>query len=118
MSLPITLHGLSNCGTCKKARAWLDTRKLPYRFTDYRAHPVPPARLKAWATQIPWEKLVNRSSPTWRKLPEARKNPVEDADWLALIAEFPALVRRPVVTFRGQVSVGFSDKRFAEMFGA
>ncbi len=116
--MPLQLYGLKNCDTCKKATAWLKAHKVPHEFIDYRDHPLPPARLKSWAKTIPWEKLVNRSGPTWRNLPEARKAPADDDAWLALIAEHPALVRRPLVVADNQVSVGFSEKRFAEAFGA
>jgi arsenate reductase-like glutaredoxin family protein len=74
--------------------------------------------LKAWADQVGgWEKLVNRTSMTWRNLPEERKTAHTDAQWTQLIAEYPALVRRPVtVTPDGEVSVGFSEKRYGERF--
>ncbi|MDW8479400.1 MAG: Spx/MgsR family RNA polymerase-binding regulatory protein [Xanthomonadales bacterium] len=114
----IELYGLKVCGTCKKALAWLEAHGVPHRFIDYREQPVPPETLRAWARVVPWEKLVNRSGPTWRNLPEARKNPRGEGDWLALIRDYPALVRRPVVTRDGQLlAVGFSEKRFAELCG-
>lgn len=114
--MSITLYGLPQCGTCKKAMAWLDARGLDYRFVDYRAEPVDPETLRGWAAQIGWEKLVNRASMTWRALPEARKNPTGEADWLALVAEFPALLRRPVAVTGDQVSVGFNEKSWAQRF--
>ena len=112
------LYGLKQCSTCAKARAWLQDHGVTHAFIDYRDTPVAPATLTAWAGQLGgWEKLVNRTSMTWRALPEARKAAATDADWLALIAEFPALVRRPVtVTPDGVVTVGFSDKRYGERF--
>lgn len=116
--MPLQLYGLKNCDTCRKAVAWLKAHGVAHQFIDYRAQPVPAEQLKAWADQIPWEKLVNRASTTWRNLPESRKSPNDDAAWLALIAEFPTLVRRPVVVAGSEVSVGFSEKRFAEAFGS
>jgi Spx/MgsR family transcriptional regulator len=113
----LQIYGLKKCGTCKKALAWLKANKVACEFIDYRENPIPPERLKAWATQVPWEKLVNRASPTWRNLDESRKDPQDDAAWLDLIAEHPTLVRRPVVVSGVAVSVGFSEKRFSEMFG-
>jgi Spx/MgsR family transcriptional regulator len=112
------LYGLKQCSTCAKARTWLDEHRIEHVFVDYRDQPVPPATLKSWADQLGgWEKLVNRTSMTWRALPEARKAAASDAQWQALIAEYPALVRRPVtVTRDGAVSVGFSEKRYAERF--
>jgi len=92
---------------------------VAHEFVDYRAHPVPPASLKAWAQQLGgWEKLVNRSGTTWRNLLPQRKNPASDPEWTLLLKEYPALVRRPVVVQAdGTVSVGFTDNGFKKLFG-
>ncbi|WKK16063.1 Spx/MgsR family RNA polymerase-binding regulatory protein [Achromobacter insolitus] len=113
-----TLYGLTKCSTCVKARDWLTAHGVDHAFVDYRDNPVPAAILKSWADQVGgWEKLVNRTSMTWRNLPEERKTAHTDAQWSQLIAEYPALVRRPVtVTPDGEVSVGFSEKRYGERF--
>jgi Spx/MgsR family transcriptional regulator len=116
--MPLTLYGLSKCSTCDKARAWLDARGVAHSFVDYRDHPIEPKLLKTWAKQLTWEKLVNRASYTWRDLPEPRKTPGGDAEWLALIEEFPALVKRPVAFDGETVSAGFSEKQFGLRFGA
>lgn len=114
----VQLYGLKQCSTCVKAMAWLEQQGVEFAFTDYRAQPVAPAVLRAWAQELGgWEKLVNRASMTWRNLPEERKSPASDDAWLALIAEFPALVKRPVaVDGAGKVSVGFSEKKYRELF--
>lgn len=115
----ITLYGLPNCDTCKKARNWLARFEVVHDFVDYRAHPVAPATLKTWAQQLGgWEKLVNKSSTTWRNLLPQRKNPGTDPEWTLLLKEYPALVRRPVVVQAdGAVSVGFTDNGFKKLFG-
>ncbi|MBX3699524.1 MAG: Spx/MgsR family RNA polymerase-binding regulatory protein [Dokdonella sp.] len=114
-----TIHGLDNCDTCRKARNWLDRFKLPYAFIDYREQRIAAESLKAWAKAVGgWEKFVNRASTTWRALPEARKSPGSDAEWLLLIKEHPALVRRPLVVLDdGSVHQGFSDNGFKKLFG-
>ncbi len=111
----IDVYGLKQCGTCRKARDWLDAHGVPYRFIDYREQPVPEEILRRLASQISWEKLVNRSGPTWRNLPEARKSPGSEAEWLKLVRDYPGLIRRPLVVAGERLSVGFSDKRFAEL---
>jgi Spx/MgsR family transcriptional regulator len=113
-----TLYGLNKCSTCVKARDWLSAHGVKHDFIDYRDNPVPASTLKAWAGKVGgWEKLVNRTSMTWRALPEERRAASTDAEWTALIAEYPALVRRPVtVTADGEVTVGFSEKRYGERF--
>lgn len=114
-----TLYGLDNCDTCRKARNWLKRFDIEHRFVDYRADRPAPDLLKTWASQLGgWDKLVNRSSPTWRNLPDARKAPASDPEWTLLIKEHPTLVRRPVtVTDDGAVSVGFSDSAYKKRFG-
>jgi Spx/MgsR family transcriptional regulator len=114
-----TLYGLTTCDTCRKARNWLDRFEVAYTFVDYRANPVPATTLKAWAQQLGgWEKLVNKSSTTWRTLLPQRKNPGSDPEWTLLLKEYPALVRRPVVVQDdGSVSVGFTDNGFKKLFG-
>jgi Spx/MgsR family transcriptional regulator len=115
--MSVELYGLEKCSTCDKARAWLDQHKVNYSFTDYREHPIAPASLKQWAKELTWEKLVNRASYTWRDLTEAQKSASTDADWLKLIKDYPALVKRPVVVKGDSVSAGFSEKKFKELFG-
>jgi Spx/MgsR family transcriptional regulator len=114
----IQLYGLTKCSTCIKAMAWLNQHNLTHSFTDYREYPIDPGLLQQWAADLGgWEKLVNRASMTWRNLPEERKSPATAGQWLDLIREYPALVRRPVtITAQGQVSVGFSEKKYNELF--
>lgn len=115
----IRVYGLNNCDTCRKARKWLAAQGLEAEFIDYREHPVGGDVLQDWASQVGgWEKLVNRASTTWRNLPEARKQPSSEAQWLALATEYPQLVKRPVlVTPDGAVSVGFSEKSWSARLG-
>jgi Spx/MgsR family transcriptional regulator len=116
--MTITLYGLDKCDTCKKARNWLDRRKVEHRFVDYRAHPIPAVTLKEWAPALGgWERLVNRSGTTWRALPDARKSPGSAAEWTLLIKEHPALIRRPVAVLEdGSVHQGFSDALYGNLF--
>ena len=115
-----TLYGLPNCDTCRKARNWLDRFQVEYRFVDYRANPTPAATLKHWAAELGgWEKLVNKSSTTWRNLLPQRKQPGpgSDPEWTLLLKEYPALIRRPVVVLGdGTVTVGFTDNGFKKLF--
>jgi len=114
----VTLYGLPNCDTCKKARNWLGRFEVEHAFVDYRAQPVPAATLKAWATELGgWEKLVNKASTTWRNLLPQRKDPRSDPEWTLLLKEYPALIRRPVVLREGEpVTVGFTDNSFKKLF--
>lgn len=114
-----TLYGLANCDTCRKARKWLERFEIPHQFIDYRDHRQAPETLVEWQTQLGgWEAMINKSSTTWRQLPDNRKSPGSDAEWKLLLKEYPQLIRRPVVvTGDGQVSQRFSDNAFKQRFG-
>ena len=114
-----TLYGLNNCDTCRKARKWLDRFGIAHEFVDYRDQRQSPETLVAWKERLGgWEAMVNKSSTTWRTLPENRKSPGSDAEWKLLLKEYPQLVRRPVVvTGDGAITQGFSDNAFKLRFG-
>jgi Spx/MgsR family transcriptional regulator len=114
-----TLYGLDNCDTCRKARKWLDRFGIAHDFVDYRKDAPQPDALMEWARQAGgFEALVNRSSTTWRQLPDNRKAAASDAEWKLLLREYPQLVRRPVVvTGDGTMTQGFSDNAFKKRFG-
>ena len=115
--MDIDLYGIANCDTVKKARAWLDQHSVAYRFHDFKKAGVTPALLAAWVDAATWEALVNRRGTTWRALPEARREAVVDADSaVALMAESPSVIKRPVLTARGLLHVGFSADMYAEIF--
>lgn len=114
-----TLYGLNNCDTCKKARNWLKRFGIEHDFVDYRDNRQSPETLVAWRDALGgWEAMINKSSTTWRQLPDLRKSPGSDAEWKLLLKEYPQLIRRPVVvTDDGVVSQGFSDNGFKKRFG-
>ena len=116
----MNVYGLEKCSTCRKARKWLERKKIAHAFVDYREQRVEPAVLKQWARAVGgWEKLVNRTGMTWRNLPPARKSPGSDPEWLLLIKEYPALVRRPVVVRDdGSVHLGFADNLYLRLFAS
>lgn len=116
--MSLNLYGLSKCSTCQKAVNWLKRHNVEHRFVDYREHPIAAGDLKDWAAQVGgFEKLVNRTGMTWRNLAPARKTPGSDAEWLLLIREYPALVRRPVAVLAdGTVKLGFTEKLYTELF--
>ena len=102
-----TLHGIPNCDTVRKARAWLDQRGAAYRFHDYKKAGVDPERLDAWLAALGWEVVVNRPGTTWRKLAESEKVDLDTKRARALMLARPALIRRPVVEHEGRLLVGF-----------
>jgi arsenate reductase (glutaredoxin) len=114
--MSITLYGIPNCDTVKKARAWLAERDVNVTFHDFKKQGVPDDRLGRWMKAAGWEKLLNRQGTTWRKLPDADKDGVTgEATARALMLAQPSVIKRPVVEWAdGEVTVGFSDELFAK----
>jgi Spx/MgsR family transcriptional regulator len=112
MKPPITLYGIANCDTVKKARAWLAERGVEAVFHDFRNNGVPPDRLRRWIDAAGWERVLNRQGQTWRKLDAATQAGVRDAaSAAALLAQYPSAIKRPVVEWSsdsGEVTVGFA----------
>ncbi|MDC8773631.1 ArsC family reductase [Roseateles albus] len=110
----ITLFGISNCDTVKRARAWLTEQGLSYEFHDFKKAGVPPGDLAAWCEQLGWERVLNRAGTTWRKLDEATRAAVVDsASAQALLLTQPSAIKRPVMRWAdGRLSVGFSAELF------
>lgn len=112
------LYGIPNCSTVKKARAWLDARGIDYEFHDFKKDGVPKALLETLINIMGWDALVNRNGPTWRKLPDERKAAVQDAtSALAVMEEYPSVIKRPILDRDGQYQVGFSEDNYAAFFG-
>jgi len=114
-----TLYGLNTCDTCKKARQWLQQFGIAHTFVDYRSAPPSTQTFTNWAGKRGgFAALVNKSSTTWRCVPEARKTPANDAEWLALLHEYPALIRRPLLVMAdGRIHQGFKEADFNTLFG-
>ena len=111
----VTVYGIANCDTVKKARAWLAERGIDGVFHDYKKLGVPLASLERWMQSVGWETLINRKGTTWRQLDAATQAAVQDdASASALMLTHPSVIKRPVVVWRdGGVSVGFDAASFA-----
>ncbi len=105
--MTITIYGIKNCDTMKKARAWLDTHRVAYQFHDYKAEGIDKKRLEGWAKSVGWETLLNRAGTTFRKLPEKDKQGLTAAKAIALMLEQPSMIKRPVLDLGGKLVVGF-----------
>ena len=113
----ITLYGIANCDTVRKARRWLTDQGLEYRFHDYRQHGLEPAWLAARLQDLGWETLVNRRSRSWRELPaDQREQMNADTAAPALLA-CPALIRRPVLDTGQSWQVGFCEQEWSRALG-
>lgn len=116
--MSITIYGIKNCDTMKKARDWLDAHKIAYAFHDYKTAGITPAVLENWAKTVGWELLLNRAGTTFKKLPDEKKANLDQAKAIALMAEQPSMIKRPVLDRNGALLVGFKPERYAEAFPA
>ncbi|RZT98091.1 ArsC family reductase [Rivibacter subsaxonicus] len=115
----ITLYGISNCDTVKRARAWLATNSVPYRFHDFKKAGLDAERLAHWVAAVGWEPLLNRRGTTWRQLPAERQAAALDgAGAQALMLDQLSVIKRPVVEWSdGNVTVGFAEAVFEAQRG-
>jgi arsenate reductase len=116
--MPITIYGIKNCDTMKKARAWLDKHGIDYAFHDYKAAGIERAKLEGWANKLGWEALLNRAGTTFRKLPDKDKEGVTEKKAIALMLAQPSMIKRPVLELgRGKLLVGFRPEDYAAALG-
>ena len=106
------LYGIPNCGTVKKARAWLDAQNIEYRFHDFRKDGLDLALLEQWEAALGWETLLNTRGTTWRKLDESQREGVDRAKALALMLAQPSLIKRPVVDSGTKTLIGFNAETY------
>lgn len=111
---PVSVFGIPNCDTVKKARAWLSAHGVNYEFHDFKKLGVPVDQLPRWIAAVGWEPLLNRKGTTWRKLDDASRAAVVDASSAsALMLAHPSVVKRPVVVWpQGQITVGFDEAQW------
>jgi arsenate reductase len=103
----ITLYGIRNCDTMKKARTWLEDHGIAYDFHDYKVSGIDRAQLERWCREVGWEALLNRAGTTFRKLPEEQKAPLDERRAIALMTQQPSLIKRPVLESGRGLLVGF-----------
>ena len=108
----LTLYGIPNCDTVKKARTYLDGRGLDYQFHDYKKAGVTRAHLERWSKVVGWEKLLNKAGTTFKKLPDADKADIDEAKALTLMLANPSMIKRPVVEGGKTLLVGFNPAMY------
>ena len=118
MAKSVTVYGIKNCDTMKKARAWLDKHGVAYEFHDYKTAGIERGKLEGWARDAGWETLLNRAGMTFRKLPEKDKEGLTEKKAIALMAAQPSMIKRPVLDVGGKLLVGFKPEQYEKSFGA
>ena len=111
--MTVTLYGIKNCDTVKKARAWLDANRIAHDFHDYKTAGIDAARLAKWIEVHGWETLLNRAGTTFRKLPDEARADLDRDKAIALMLANPSAIKRPVVEYPGGVLIGFAPDRYA-----
>ena len=113
----ITMYGIRNCDTIKKARTWLEGHGLAYNFHDYKASGIDRVTLEAWVDALGWEVLINRAGTTFRKLPDADRTDLDADKAVALMVGQPSMIKRPVLDVDGELLVGFKPDRYQAALG-
>ncbi len=111
----ITIYGIPNCDSIKKARKWLKENKLDYSFHDYKKHGVPETELKAWVKKLGWEVLLNKRGTTWRKLDDTVKDSVDETAAIQIMLDNPSIIKRPVLVSNKTLLVGFNSDEYSQL---
>jgi arsenate reductase (glutaredoxin) len=108
----VTLYGIKNCDTMKRARTWLEAHSIEYAFHDYKASGVNHSKLAAWCKRAGWEKILNRSGTTFRKLSDSQRTDLTEAKAIDLMLAQPSMIKRPVLELDGRLLVGFDPDTY------
>lgn len=114
----ITLYGIKNCDTIKKARQWLTAHGIDYHFHDYREHGIDRVWLQERCRQVGWETLLNTRGTTFRQLDAAQKTALDEDKAIALMLDYPAMIKRPVLISNEHCLVGFKAAQYEQLFDA
>lgn len=109
----LVMFGIRNCDTIKKARAWLEQRGVDYAFHDYKIAGIDVERLRSWVKELGWEKVLNRAGTTFRKLPDADREGLDEDKAVALMLAQPSMIRRPVLDLGDRRLLGFDAAAWA-----
>jgi arsenate reductase (glutaredoxin) len=114
--MAVTMYGIPNCDTIKKARAWLAGRGIEHAFHDYKKAGIDEARLRGWVKELGWEVLLNRAGTTFRALPDADKQGIDAEKAVALMLANPSMIKRPVLDLGDRRIVGFRPEIYENAF--
>ena len=112
----VTMYGIANCDTIRKARKWLQAQDVDCHFHDYRKDGLSQEMLSGWVNQLGWEMLLNRRGTTWRKLPDTEKEALDERKAVSLMLANPAMIKRPLLDVDGHLEIGFSESNYAALF--
>jgi arsenate reductase (glutaredoxin) len=114
--MTVTIYGIANCDTMKRARQWLDAQGVSHAFHNYKVSGIERPRLEAWCDVLGWERVLNRAGTTFRRLSEADRVGLTRERAVVLMIAQPSLIKRPVLDVDGRLVVGFAPDIYAETF--
>ena len=114
--MAVTLYGIPNCDTMKKARKWLDQHGVDYQFHDFKKLGLEESLLRGWVKELGWEILLNRRGMMWRKVPPEIKDSIDEKSAIQLMLETPTIIKRPVLDLDRKLYVGFKEQEYEELF--
>jgi arsenate reductase (glutaredoxin) len=114
--MSVTIYGIRNCDTMKKARDWLDRHGISYRFHDYKTEGIDRAHLEAWSSEAGWDVVLNRTGTTFRALPDDQRASLTEEKAIDLMLAQPSMIKRPVLETDGKLSIGFRPDDYASLF--
>jgi Spx/MgsR family transcriptional regulator len=112
----VTIYGIKNCDTMKKARTWLDAKGVAYRFHDYKAEGIDAASLTRFVDTLGWETVLNRAGTTFRALPDADKQNLDATKAITLMLAQPSMIKRPMLDRDGALTAGFKPEIYETLF--
>jgi Spx/MgsR family transcriptional regulator len=115
--MTVTIYGIKNCDTMKKAFTWLGAHDVAYDFHDYKQAGVTTAQLARWCDAAGWQTVLNRAGTTFRKLDDADKQGLTQDKAIGLMAAQPSMIKRPILETGGKIEIGFKPERYATLFG-
>jgi len=115
--MSLTVYGIPNCDTVKKARTWLDRHGVAYAFHDYKKAGITADKLSVWCKALGWETVLNRAGTTFKKLPDDAKSNLDEPRAIALMVEQPSMIKRPIVEHPGGLLIGFKEAQWQAALG-
>lgn len=111
-----TLYGIKNCDSVKKARKWLETEAIDYRFHDFRSDGLTAQQIETWLAALGWESLINKRSTSWKQLSPQQRDKLDNNSATALILDTPTLIKRPLLSVDGEYHLGFKADNYSKLF--
>ncbi|WED27411.1 ArsC family reductase [Vibrio sp. DW001] len=114
--MTITMYGIPNCDTIKKAKKWLQEADISFDFHDYRKNGVDNNLVEGFCQQLGWEQVLNKRGTTYRQLTQEQKESIDQQSVVPLLVEHPAMIKRPILNVDGQLHIGFKAPQYSDIF--